>query len=212
MDLIEWLRAEGVVVALGHHNASAQQIAQAVRAGAQLCTHLGNGCDLLLPRHPNYIWEQLANDALRASLICDGHHLPASVIKCFLRCKTPSRCVLISDASPLAGLPPGRYPLWGKEIEVHPNGRTSVTDERGQTVLAGASRFLDTGVYRAWRDGEIILAEAVDMASTLPRQLLGLPDASFLFPASPANLVLFDVDEQRLRIRYTILGQRVVPG
>jgi N-acetylglucosamine-6-phosphate deacetylase len=194
---------------LGHHNATAQQIAQAVQAGARLCTHLGNGCDLMLPRHPNYLWEQLANDALWASLICDGHHLPSSVIKCFLRCKTPRRCILISDASPLAGLPPGRYPLWGKVIELLPNGRTEVRDERGQTVLAGASAFLDTGVLRAWQDGEVALSEAVEMASRRPRCLLGL-NQTFLQPGDPANLVLFDVAETRLQIRHTVLGTRVI--
>lgn len=208
-DFIAWLTEQGIVVALGHHNANAQQISEAVRAGARLCTHLGNGCDLLLPRHPNYLWEQLANDALWASLICDGHHLPGTVIKCIVRCKTPARCVLISDATALAGLPPGRYSLWGKSVELRPDGRTALVDERGQTVLAGAALFQDVGVLRVWQDAEISLAQAIELASFQPRRLLGLP-CYFLEVGQPANLVLFDLDEDRLLIRWTVLGDRVL--
>ncbi|MCS7160603.1 MAG: amidohydrolase family protein [Gemmatales bacterium] len=209
-DFIAWLSNQGVLVALGHHNARPEQISAAVRAGARLCTHLGNGCDLFLPRHPNYLWEQLAQDALWASLICDGHHLPASVIKCFLRCKTPHRCVLISDASPLAGLSPGRYCLWGKTVTLHRDGRTEVVDERGQSLLAGAAAFLDTGVFRAWRDGDIALAPAVQLATCQPRQLLGLSASDFLQPGRRADLVLFDVAEDRLQVRYTLLGEHLI--
>ena len=60
----------------------------------------------MLPRHPNYIWDQLADDRLWASVIADGHHLPASVVTCVVRVKTPARTVLTCDAGSLAGLPP----------------------------------------------------------------------------------------------------------
>ena len=98
-----------MVVSIGHTAATPEQVRDAVRAGARLSTHLGNGAHAVLPRHPNYIWEQLACDDLWASLICDGHHLPVSVMRCLLRVKTPARTVLTCDASSLAGLPPGRY-------------------------------------------------------------------------------------------------------
>ncbi|MCS7166212.1 MAG: amidohydrolase family protein [Gemmatales bacterium] len=212
IQFIARLSERGVVVALGHHNAGSDQIKSAVRAGARLCTHLGNGCDLFLPRHPNYLWDQLAEDALWASIICDGHHLPGSVIKCIVRCKTPSRCLLISDASPLAGLPAGEYSLWGKRVTLHENGRTETVDERGQRLLAGAACFLDTGVARAWRDTDLALAQAVELASLQPRRLLSQATDDFLQPGARADFVLFDVGEDRLRIRYTILGEQVVRG
>ncbi len=105
MRLIEHLAASGVRVAIGHTAASSEQIGDAVKAGATLSTHLGNGCAHSLPRHPNYIWEQLANDSLFASLIVDGHHLPAATVKTMVRAKTPKRIFLVTDAVAAAGCP-----------------------------------------------------------------------------------------------------------
>ena len=67
-----------------------------------MSTHLGNGAHATLPRHPNYLWEQLADDRLTASIIADGHHLPAAVVKCVARVKGPERLCLVSDAIALS--------------------------------------------------------------------------------------------------------------
>ncbi|HEX7448403.1 MAG TPA: N-acetylglucosamine-6-phosphate deacetylase, partial [Pirellulales bacterium] len=75
-EFIARVTASGVIVAIGHTGASGAQIRAAVDAGARLSTHLGNGAHRLLRRHPNYVWDQLAEDRLMASLIVDGHHLP----------------------------------------------------------------------------------------------------------------------------------------
>ena len=91
ISFIEKLAASGVVVAIGHTAATGEQIRDAVRAGARTSTHLGNGSHTLLPRHDNYIWEQLANDDLWASIITDGHHLPPAVVKCIVRAKGVAR-------------------------------------------------------------------------------------------------------------------------
>lgn len=208
-DFIAWLVEQGIVVALGHHQASTEQIRDAIRAGARLATHLGNGCDLVLPRHPNYLWDQLAADELWASLIADGHHLPPAVIRCILRCKTLQQALLISDASPLAGLSPGRYRLWSTTVEVTPSGRAVVVEERGGSVLAGACSFLDTCIFRAWQDGGISLADAVRLAVVQPRALLGLPTPAFTI-GEAANFVLFDIGSDRLCVRYTVVGEQVV--
>src|SRR5207244_4307325 len=122
LPFIEKLVAAGVVVSLGHTAASGACIRAAAKAGARLSTHLGNGAHAILPRHPNYIWEQLAADELWASIICDGHHLPPSVARCIVRVKTPARTILTSDAGSLAGLAPGHYHEWGQELEVRPEG------------------------------------------------------------------------------------------
>ncbi|GIX06552.1 MAG: hypothetical protein KatS3mg115_0955 [Candidatus Poribacteria bacterium] len=110
ISFIGRVAGEGVVVAIGHTAAEPERIREAVEAGARLSTHLGNGAHALLPRHPNYIWEQLAEDRLWASFIADGHHLPFATLKAMLRAKGPERSVLISDAVRLAGMKPGRYP------------------------------------------------------------------------------------------------------
>ncbi|KGM33979.1 N-acetylglucosamine-6-phosphate deacetylase, partial [Inquilinus limosus] len=123
-DYIRGLTARGVLVAIGHTDASPAQIAAAVEAGAALSTHLGNGIAATLPRHPNPIWSQLAEDRLTASFIADGHHLPADVLKAMLRAKGLERAVLVSDAAALGGLAPGLYdqPVGGR-VELTADGR-----------------------------------------------------------------------------------------
>src|SRR5262245_38047567 len=85
LRFIEELSRTGVVVAIGHTAATPAQIRDAVSAGASLSTHLGNGSHAVLPRHDNYVWEQLGADELWASFIPDGHHLPASIVKAIVR-------------------------------------------------------------------------------------------------------------------------------
>jgi N-acetylglucosamine-6-phosphate deacetylase len=188
LSFIEKLVRSGVVVSLGHTAAGGQRIRDALAAGARLSTHLGNGSHAVLPRHDNYIWEQLAADELWASIICDGHHLPAAVVRCVVRVKTPRRTILTCDASSLAGSPPGTYREWGQELEVLPGGKILVS---GTSYLAGSGAFTDLCVGNVIRFAGVTLQEAVDMAGARPRELLGLPPRN-LEPGAPADLVLFD--------------------
>ncbi|HQJ23042.1 MAG TPA: N-acetylglucosamine-6-phosphate deacetylase, partial [Rectinema sp.] len=83
----------------GHTAASPEQIRAAIKAGATLSTHLGNGSHTMLPRLLNYLWEQLAADELASSIICDGDHLPPAVVRVFLRTKGLERLILVSDGA-----------------------------------------------------------------------------------------------------------------
>lgn len=194
-------QSEGMLIALAHTNANARQIRDAVKVGARLSTHLGNACPYAAPRHQEAFWEQLNCDDLAASVIADGHHLPPALLNIILRLKSPGRTVLISDASSLAGLPPGEYVEWGLPREVTPDGRIAVP---GTSYLAGAGLFLDHCISYLVQTGCANLADAIDMASLRSRELLGLAKPEF-FPGSPANFVLFDMDhDQRIIVRHTI--------
>jgi N-acetylglucosamine-6-phosphate deacetylase len=185
---IDRLVQAGVVVSLGHTAADGPRIRDAIAAGARLSTHLGNGAHGMLPRHPNYIWEQLAADELWASIICDGHHLPAAVVRCILRVKTPARTILTCDASSLAGLPPGEYHEWNSCFEVLPQGKIVL---KGTGYLGGSWAFTDHCIGKAVSLGGVSLADAVDMAVVRPRELVGLP-VPRLEVGQSADLVLFD--------------------
>jgi N-acetylglucosamine-6-phosphate deacetylase len=187
IPFIERLTKAGVVVALGHTDASASSIEEAVSAGARLSTHLGNGCRATMHRHQNPIWPQLADDRLWASVIADGHHLPDSIVQVILRVKSPARTILTSDLSSLAGLPPGVYSEWDQEIEVRADGRLVVPKT---AYLAGSSRFIDSCVAHIVRSSAAGLGDAVEMASIRPRQLLGLPVPG-LAPGNRADLFEF---------------------
>lgn len=203
LPFIERLAASGVVVSLGHTAANGPCLRAAVAAGARLSTHLGNGSHAVLPRHDNYLWEQLADDGLWASIICDGHHLPPAVVRCVVRVKTPARTVLTCDASPLAGLPPGRYREWEQDFEVLPEGKVVVP---GTSYLAGSWAFTDLCVGNVMRFAGVSLRDAVDMASAQPRCLLGLPPQR-LEEGAAADLVLVDWEEGGpLQVRHTLVG------
>lgn len=159
---IEYLVREGVVVSLGHTNANGQQIAGGVRAGATLSTHLGNGAHQVLQRHPNYIWEQLAQDDLAASFIVDGIHLPASFLKVALRAKGIERSVLVTDAVMPAGCQPGPFMLGEVEVELKSEGCVVL---RGGTRLAGSALRMDTAISNTVRLGEVSLQNALTMAT-----------------------------------------------
>jgi len=211
---IDRVAKSGVIVAIGHTAADSDQIRAAVDAGARLSTHLGNGAHPMIPRHPNYIWDQLAEDRLQASLIVDGHHLPPPVVKSLVRAKTAERCILISDISGLAGLPPGRYQANHAEVEILPDGRLVVAGQR--RILAGASRPLGAGIANVMHFAGVSLADAVQMAVHHPANLLGL-DPGALAPGDPADLVLFDLivpspegGPARFKVLRTLLEGEVV--
>lgn len=211
MALIEQLTQKlKVRVAIGHSAASPAVIRDAVRAGATLSTHLGNGCSRLLPRHENLLWEQLASDELTAGIIPDGHHLPWSLVKCVLRCKGAGRMVLTSDASPLAGLPPGKYRPWGDEVEVLPEGKIILAS---QGVLAGSWDFTNRCVEKLLRHSDgWSLADVHDLASVRPAAYLGVDADLFprLEPGAVARLVLYRRDSDgNLRLTHSVIGERV---
>jgi N-acetylglucosamine-6-phosphate deacetylase len=174
LPLIEQLVSAGVKVAIGHSAASPEQIADAIAAGATLSTHLGNGCASVLPRHPNVIWEQLAADGLFASLIVDGHHLPAATVKTMVRAKGAERTILVTDAIAAAGCAPGRYRMGAVECELRADGRVSLP---GTPFLAGSSLTLDRAIGNTVRFTGLPLDVVIRMASVTPAAYLGTTTA-----------------------------------
>jgi N-acetylglucosamine-6-phosphate deacetylase len=178
----------GVTIALGHTAADGETIEKAVRAGARLSTHLGNGIAAQLPRHPNPIWKQAADDRLFASLIADGHHLDRATLRVLARAKGPANLILVSDASPLAGLPPGTYGDWA----VDPSGKIIVA---GTPYLAGSNQGLETGVRNLMTTVPCTLWYGLQAVTRNPAALLGRPIPE-LEPGAPANLLVFRTGEQ----------------
>jgi len=174
LPLIEHLAAGGIRVAIGHTAASPAQIADAVAAGATLSSHLGNGCAQVLPRHPNVIWEQLADDRLLASFIVDGHHLPPATVKVMIRAKTKGRSILVTDAIAAAGMPPGVYTLGSQRVELDATGRVAAP---GAPNLAGSALLMNVAIGNTVRFTGLDLADVVPMASTRPAEYLGIRTA-----------------------------------
>jgi N-acetylglucosamine-6-phosphate deacetylase len=207
---IEGVTREGVVISIGHTKASAEQIQDAVSAGATLSTHIGNGAHGVMSRHPNYIWEQLAEDRLTASMIVDGIHLGKAFLKVALRAKGVERSVLITDAVMPAMCTPGKYMLGEVEVELHPDESVRMV---GGSRLAGSSLRMDRAVGNVMRLAGLTLAEAVTMATTnaaragrIGGRIRGLQ------PGSKADLVKFGFHNGVLSVKETYLSGRRVYG
>lgn len=186
-DYIAALVSHGVHVAIGHTHADPERIRAAARAGASLSTHLGNGAHAVLPRHPNYLWTQLAEDRLTASLIADGHHLPTDTLISMIRAKGEDRTVLVSDSVALAGLPHGTYdtPVGGR-VELGADGRLVAA---GTPYLAGAARPLADGVAHTVRVTGLGLARALRLATVNPGRFVS--GRGRLDVGRPADLIRF---------------------
>ena len=209
-NFIHALVDQGILVAIGHTSATADQIHAAVSAGARLSTHLGNGAAAILPRHPNFIWAQLADDRLDAGFIADGFHLPADTFKAMLRAKGLERAYLVSDTAAVAGMPPGVYdqPIGGR-VELGSDGRLSVA---GTPYLAGASRPLCQDVALAIRMADLTLADGFTLATVNPGRFVG--GRGRLAVGELADLILFDweKDAASLAIRETyVAGKKCSP-
>jgi N-acetylglucosamine-6-phosphate deacetylase len=194
------LCAMGVTVAVGHTHASTQQIVDAVDAGARLSTHLGNGIDTLIRRHPNAIWTQLADDRLVCGLIADGHHLPADTLEVMLRAKGPSGAFLVSDATALAGEQPGRYetPVGGT-VDLSEDGRLSYA---GTDLLAGAATNLADGLRNVLRVTSLSLTQALRLVTENPARVTpgARPGLGTLRVGAPPDFVLLSRDGEVFQV------------
>jgi N-acetylglucosamine-6-phosphate deacetylase len=207
---IEAVAKENVVVSIGHTAAEARHIQDAVKAGATMSTHLGNGAHSMMRRHPNYIWEQLAEDRLQASFIVDGIHLPQSYLKVALRAKGLDRAVLVTDASSPAGCAPGRYRLGEQEVDLTPDNRVVLA---GQDRLAGSALRMDRGVENLMRLGELSLADAVRLATVNAARAGRVPGREHgLASGERADFVFFDFDPRTksIQVQATYVSGRKV--
>ncbi len=202
--VIEHMAANGVVVSIGHTNATSAQIADAVRAGATMSTHLGNGAHARVPRHDNYIVHQMADDRLYAGLIIDGIHLPPAFAKVALRAKGPRRSILVTDAVAPAHCEPGIYQLGEQQVELLPSRRVELTSSRR---LAGSALSMDRGVENAMRFAGMTLHEATRLACSNPGAAMGLTQRTeYLTPGQAADFTLFRLEDGNLEVIRTVAG------
>lgn len=169
VSFIEKCREAGILVSIGHTNASHSQIVDAVEAGARLSTHLGNGMHGTIARHPNYLWSQLSEENLSATIIADGFHLPAEVIQVFKKVKGKN-LMLVSDSVALAGMPPGDYEAAvGGKVTLTPEGKLHL--HGNPNTLAGSAMNILQGVNFLLKNKLVTVDEAWEMASVCPNRL-----------------------------------------
>ncbi|MFW6146096.1 MAG: N-acetylglucosamine-6-phosphate deacetylase [Planctomycetota bacterium] len=184
------VEASGVAVSLGHQMAGQGDLQRLVAAGATALTHLGNGLPERIHRHHNPIWEGLANDDLTVMMIADGHHLPESMLRVYLRAKGVEKIVVVSDAAPIAGFPPGTYETLGNTVVLEPSGLLR-NPEKGCMVGSSAT-MLDCMNH---------------LASLDVLDLDGLRQVGFANPLALIGLTADDVDATET-LRYDAVTRR----
>jgi len=202
---IEKAVARGMVVGLAHTNASEEILEEAVRAGARLSCHLGNGAHAILPRHRNPIQKQLAMDGLMASIIADGIHLPDYVVKNFVRGKGIDRILLTTDSMAGAGAPAGKYTLGDLEVEI---GEDRTARLAGTPYLAGSTLTMDQAINNVIRFTGVNLVAAIQMAARNGGKLFPEVEEEIL-PGHPADLVLFGYKEELVVRQTWIHGEKI---
>lgn len=204
MEFISKCIAIGIVVALGHHNASATTIREAIDKGARIATHLGNGCANMINRHVNPLWPQLADDRLMISIIGDGFHLLPEEIRVFYKIKGPEKTIITSDVTGFGSLPPGKYVTEeGDSIELTGEGMLRYPS---QNVLYGSASPLKKGVGNIMKVTGCSLRDAIRMASTNPARLYGLNDRGEIAIGKRADLILFKLIDNELVIKETYVN------
>jgi len=198
LTFISKLRAEGVKVGLVHHHADHQTVRAAVAAGADLSSHLINGCASMIHRQHNIIWSQLSLDGLWASFIADGFHIPHYTLRAVIKSKGIERSILISDLSSLSGKPDGEYEA-NEMTVVLKDGGLWVKD-KGTNLLSGAAKTLDLDVEYLTSNAGFPLEQALTMATTNPARYFGIENQMQLFPGRRAPLVVFSWEKGHLRV------------
>jgi len=206
IPIIEYCADNDIVVSLGHHNGSAEQITAAVDAGASFVTHLGNGCANMIHRHNNPLWPQLAEDRLTAGLITDGFHLNKAEVQTFYKVKGDDLTILVSDAVDLAGLPLGEYNRWGGIVEL----TADVVKFPAENVLAGAASPISKCVGNMMQFTGCSLESAINMSTRNPARLVGLEDVGEIKVGKRADLVLFALEDSEIKIHQTFLNGEMV--
>jgi N-acetylglucosamine-6-phosphate deacetylase len=204
LGAIHTLTAEGVLVSVGHSDATADQVAAAADAGARKVTHIFNAQSGVHHRDPGVAVQALADTRLSPGLILDLHHVSAPVCRLVFQAAA-GRVVLVTDAAASAGMPPGTYDLGGEPIEMPAEGPPL----RADGTIAGSGLRLDEAIANAVRIG-IDPVTAIDAATRVPAGLIGRPDLGRLAPGAAADLVWLD-EGHRARATW-IAGQRVFGG
>jgi N-acetylglucosamine-6-phosphate deacetylase len=203
MTAIKQLTAAGVLVSVGHSDATAQQVSAAAMVGARMVTHLFNAQRGLHHREPGVVGQALTDTRLTSSLIADLHHISGQVAALAFRA-APGRICLVSDAAACAGMPQGRYVLGGEPIELAEGDGTPPV--RADGTLAGSALRMDSAVANMVAVG-IGLPDAVAAATRIPADLIGRPDLGRIAPGGAADLTWLSDD---LRTVATwVAGQQV---
>jgi N-acetylglucosamine-6-phosphate deacetylase len=207
-ELIRYLVERGVAVAGGHTDARYAETVQGIDAGVRIANHTYNAMRGLHHREPGALGAYVLDDRVLCELICDFLHVHPAAVALLLRAAGHERIAVISDAIPAAGMPAGRYQLFGRDTMIDEQGYSKLANG----TLAGSTRLMLDGVRNLVEGLGVPLTEACRMASLAPARAIGWADRKgSIAIGKDADLVMIDRNWQ---VQWTLVEGRVVrkPG
>lgn len=193
MRFIHKLRENGIIVAIGHSDATYEQTLEAIRAGISHATHFFNAIPEFHHRDPGIVGAVLESEDVTVELICDGIHVHPASVRLVLDRKGPVNICLITDSILAAGLGDGDYILGDLDITV----KGEETRLRDGSSLAGSVLTLNKAVKNVLEWTDLSINQVVQMASLNPARVLGLDkDMGSIEKGKCANLTVYDKDFQ----------------
>jgi N-acetylglucosamine-6-phosphate deacetylase len=192
LEFVRRLVDAGVLVSVGHTDATAAQVKAAADAGARMVTHLFNAQRGLGHREPGVPGAALVDHRFTLGLIADLAHVAGDICKLVFQL-AGDRVALVTDAVAAAGMPPGRYQLGGEDVLLTDDG----VPRSPAGTIAGSALTLDRAVRNIIGIG-VDPAVALCAATVVPADVIGEPTLGRLAPGARADLVWWD-DEMRPR-------------
>lgn len=189
MNAIRWLVKEGIIVAIGHSDANAETVEQAIDAGASLATHLCNAMTPLHHRDPTAALALLDDERVVIEVINDGVHLLPATVRLIAARAGRKRLAFITDAISAAGQGDGTYELGDLSVCIVGGVARLKTSDSHDGAIAGSTLTMDVAFQRALTLG----LDPVDVAratATVAAELLGLGDRGTIEVGKRADFVL----------------------
>jgi N-acetylglucosamine-6-phosphate deacetylase len=189
LELVAAARSAGLVVSLGHTDASYEEARAAIAAGARHAAHVFNAMRPFSHRETGVLGAVLTSPEVTAELIADGVHVDAAAMRMLLDLKTPQRVILVSDGTAATGMPDGKYQLGTFEVSV-----SGGVCRNAEGKLAGSTLTLDRALRNIVALG-VSLPAALAMVTANPARQIGLSARKGMLAAgADADLVLLDRD------------------
>lgn len=201
-EFIRGLQERGIIAAIGHTNATFEETLQAADAGATWATHLFNAMRTIDHRQPGVVTALLTDERLKFGIIADGVHVHPGILQLVLAAKKPAGITLTTDAIAASGMPPGEYVLGDAKIFVDEQ-----TSRRENGALAGSIVTMEQSVKNMVTLAGCKLNDVLQMASTVPAQVIQLEQKGKLRAGYDADITILDAD---LNVATTIVGGEIV--
>ncbi|MEK6990057.1 N-acetylglucosamine-6-phosphate deacetylase [Paenibacillus sp. FSL K6-1566] len=190
LEAVKWLSSHGIVAALGHTDATYEEVEAAVEAGLSHGVHTFNAMTGLHHRKPGVVGAMLSDDRLSCEIIADGIHVHPAAMRILARVKPQDKLILITDAMSAAGMPDGEYTIGDLPVVVE-DGIATLKSNRNS--LAGSTLTMIKGFQLLVREVGLSLEQASLAASTNPARKIGIDDRTGSLEAGKlADVLLLD--------------------